>query len=203
MIIPTFSDKDYIGINGVGIQQLIHPHFQEWFRFIISEYEPPKPPKIGIFIPCAAIKPFFNSPIHRTFNKIVDKYPTHKLVISNAGIIPYDFVSLYPFDSYDWNHYHETSEIKDIYMQITAERLIAFFNIHSVKYKCFTSYLAPDSEDFIALETASQITGVNIAHVDVTNHKLSNSKDYDLVLIFEDNLKSLDKQLKELHHYYS
>ena len=88
-------------------------------------------------------------------------------------------------------------------MQITAERLITFFNTHSVKYRCFTSYLVPDSEDFIALETASQITGVNIAHVDVTNHKLSDSKDYDLVLIFEDNLKCLDKQLKELHHYYS
>ena len=147
------------------------------------------------------MKPFYNSPIHRTFNKIIDQYPTHKIVISNAGIIPYEFANFYPFDSYDWNPYVETTEIKEKYIQVTVERLIAFFNKHSITYKGFISYLTPDSDDVIALEVASQMTGTNIKHVDVINHKLSDGADYDLILIFEDNLKKLDDQLKELHHY--
>lgn len=197
---PIFNDRDYIGINGVGIEQITHPHFEEWFRYIIDVYQPPKG-MIGIFIPCAAVKPFYNSPIHRTFNKIIDSYPTHKIVISNAGIIPYEFSNYYPFDSYDWNPYHETAEIKEKYIEITAERLITFFNRHSTIYKCFVSYLIKNSEDFIALEAASQIAGIDVAHVDVANHKLSDSADYDLALIFEDNLKKLDYMLKEFHHY--
>jgi hypothetical protein len=48
--IPLFDEKDYLGINGVGIEQLTHPHFEEWFKYIITDYEPPKPPKICIFI---------------------------------------------------------------------------------------------------------------------------------------------------------
>lgn len=198
--IPTFNDRDYIGINGVGIKQLTHPHFEEWFRYIIDVYQPPQG-MIGVFIPCAAVKPYYNSPIHRAFNKIIDSYPTHKIVISNAGIVPYEFSTYYPFDSYDWNPYHETTEIKEKYMQITAERLVSFLNKHSKRYKGFVSYLTPDSEDFVALDIASQIADINIIHVEVTNHKLSDSSDYDLALIFEDNLKKLDNTLKEFHHY--
>lgn len=54
---PTFIDKDYIGINGVGIQQLVHPHFEEWFKYIVTVYEPPYK-NIGLFMPCSAIKPY-------------------------------------------------------------------------------------------------------------------------------------------------
>lgn len=195
--IPTFNDKDYISINGVGIDQITHPHFEAWFKYIIETYQPPEG-KTGVFVTCAAIKPYYNSPIHKAFNSIIDKYSTHKIVISNAGVIPYEFADHYPFNVYDWNPYHETDEIRDQYVQITAERIVSFLNKHATKYRGFASYLRSDSDDLMAVKIASQITGINIVNVDVDNHKLIKSADFDLVLIFENNLEKLRRTLESI-----
>lgn len=190
---PLFDKKDYLGINGVGISQMEHPHFQEWFIYIINEYKPPKD-KIGLFIPCSAIKPYFNSPIHKIINKTIEQHDNriHKIVISNAGIIPYEFSEYYPFDSYDWNPMHETDEIKNKYIETTVNRLTTFFNAHSSKYISFISYFRPDAEELIALKIASEVTKTNITHIDVNikncDDKLSNTSDLDLVLTIDHNL---------------
>ena len=199
--IPIFVNKDFIGINGVGIQQLMHPHFEEWFKYIITEYEPPEPPKIGIFIPCSVIKPYYNSPIHKIINKILDQYDNiHKIVISNAGIIPYEFSDFYPFNSYDWNPQFETEEIKNKYIELTVNRLTDFFNKHSVKYQKFVSYFRPDAEELIALKITSQITEINIVHIDANikdcDNILSDTSDRDLILTIEHNLDKLKRTIE-------
>lgn len=106
--------RDYLGINRVGIKQLTNPYFEARFRYIVTEYEHPKPPRICLFLPCSVIKPYFNSPIHKVINKTIAQYEDHihKIVISNAGIIPYEFAGYYPFNSYDWNT-HIDVNIKD------------------------------------------------------------------------------------------
>lgn len=200
---PTFTDKDFIGINGVGIQQLAHPHFEEWFKYIITEYEPPKQKKICIFIPCSAIKPYYNSPIHKVINKIIDQYDNvHKIVISNAGIIPYEFSDYYPFNSYDWNPQFETEEIKNKYIELTTNRLTSFFNKHSTKYITFISYIRPDAEELIALKIASQITKINIINIDVNirdcDDILPDTSDRDLVLTLEHNLDKLRQTIENI-----
>src|SRR3990167_4474714 len=204
MTVPTFADKDYIGINGVGINQLTHPHFEEWFKYIVTLYEPPKPPKICIFIPCSATKPYYNSPIHKVINKIIDKYENiHKIVISNAGIIPYEFSDQYPFNSYDWNPLYETEEIKNRYIELTTNRLISFFNRHSNKYITFISYFRPDAEELIALKIASQITEIRITHIDVNirdcDNILPDTSDRDLVLTLEHNLDKLRQIIENIN----
>lgn len=199
---PLFDDKDYIGINGVGINQMEHPHFQEWFKFIVSDYKPPKG-KIGLFIPCSAIKPYFNSPIHKVINRSITKYEDyiHKIVISNAGIIPYEFSGYYPFNSYDWNPWHETEEIKKRYITLTVERLISFFNKHSTEYIGFISYFRPDAEELIALKIASETTKIDIIHIDVNikdcDNKLSDTSDLDLVLTIGHNLDRLKHTIEK------
>lgn len=201
--IPLFDKKDYIGINGVGVEQLTHPHFEEWFKYIINVYEPPHS-KICIFIPCSVIKPYYESPIHKVINKALVKYEEHihKIVISNAGIIPYEFSNYYPFDSYDWNPLYETEEIKNKYIELTSNRLINFFNKHSTKYITFISYFRPDAEELIALEVASQITGTNIIHIDVNikncDSKLSDTSDRDLVLTIGHNLNKLKYTIENI-----
>lgn len=203
--IPTFTDKDYIGINGVGIRQLTHPHFEEWFRYIITVYDPPKPPRICLFVPCTAIKPYYNSPIHGVINKAIYKYEDyiHKIVISNAGIIPYEFADQYPFNSYDWNPQFETEEIKNKYIELTTNRLISFFNKHSTKYLTFISYLRPDAEELIALKIASQITKINIINIDVNirdcDNILPDTSDRDLVLTLEHNLDKLRQTIENIN----
>ena len=194
---PLFDKNDYIGINGVGIKQLTHQHFEEWFKYIVTEYKPPKPPRVCLFIPCSAIKPYYGSPIHKIINKAIAQYEDsiHKIVISNAGIIPYEFSNYYPFNSYDWNPKLETEEIKKIYIEITVNRLISFINKHSTKYVGFISYFRPDAEDLIALKIASEVTGTNIIHIDANikdcDKELSNTSDPDLVLTIDHNLDKL------------
>lgn len=204
MTIPTFTDRDYIGINGVGINQLTHPHFEAWFKYIITEYKPPEQKKIAIFIPCSAIKPYFNSPIHKVINTVIDQYDyIHKIVISNAGIVPYEFSNQYPFNSYDWNPIYETDEIKDRYIELTVNRLVSFFGKHSPKYMSFISYFRPDAEELIALKIASQISGINITHIDVNirdcDNILPDTSDRDLVLTLEHNLDKLKQTIGNIN----
>jgi len=200
---PLFDNKDYIGINGVGIRQLTHPHFEEWFKYIVTVYEPPKG-KIGLFIPCSAIKPYYNSPIHKVINRSTTQYEDriHKIVISNAGIIPYEFSGYYPFQSYDWNPQFETGEIKKRYIELTTNRLIEFFNKHSKKYKAFISYFRPDAEELIALKVAADIAKIKIIYIDVNirdcDNKLSDTSDLDLVLTIDHNLDKLKHTIENI-----
>jgi hypothetical protein len=123
-------------------------------------------------------------------------------VISNAGIIPYEFANYYPFNSYDWNPRLETEEIKKKYIEITANRLITFFDKHSTNYTSFMSYFRPDSEDIIALKVASESTKTNITHIDVNikdcDSELPNTSDRDLVLITEHNLDKLKYSIENM-----
>lgn len=142
-------------------------------------------------------KTLYSSPIHKVINNAIAQYEDHihKIVISNAGIVPYEFSNFYPFDSYDWNPRHETEEIKNKYIELTVNRLIQYFDKHSAKYKSFISYFRPDAEELIALKISSQIANINITHVDTNikdcDDKLSNTSDRDLVLTLEHNLNKL------------
>jgi len=184
------NEKDYIGINGVGIEQLIHPHFEIWHRWFIETYKPPKN-KIGVFIPCAAIKPYYNSPIHKAFNKIIDKYSTHKLVISNAGIIPYEFAGCYPFDSYDWNPCMETEYIRNEYKKVVGAKLHNYIRKHENRYRRFIAYVQGVKKD-IVLDTVK-----DVKVVDITTYN-TGTKDKDIVLMSTRNLQKLDTLLKTL-----
>jgi len=192
---PRFRTKDIFGINGVGEKQLIHPHFIKWHKWIINEYIPPSK-RILVFIPCAAIKPYYNSPIHKEFNKIIDKFPTHKVVITNAGVIPYEFAGCYPFNSYDWNPVYETKNLKKKYIELTKRRISNYLNAHSQKYIGFVAYLNPISESLKALEKVHINRENNIHIVKIDKIKLLPTSDFDLVLIYKKNLERLKKTLE-------
>jgi len=194
---PDILDKDYIGLNGVGRLQLIHPHFKIWQSYFKKNYNLKKNIKAIIFVPCAAIKPYYNSPIHRIFNKVLDKYKNiQKIVISNAGLIPYEFCDRYPFDSYDWNPLFETDKIKNEYIKIINENIFEFFdtkkNTDNIQ---FISYLRNDSESLKSLEIAFNKLNFNLKVIEITG-KLHETADTDLLLILEENLKRLDDLLK-------
>ena len=141
---PRFVEKDYIGLNGTSEEQLLHPHFEKWQKWLLEEYNSPKD-KIALFIPCAAIKPYYNSPIHKIINSTLKQYENkiHKIVISNAGVIPYEFSDKYPFDSYDWNPLSESESIKNKYYNVIKDRIQDYLEIH--EYKSYLSYLRLNS----------------------------------------------------------
>ncbi|MBD3215026.1 MAG: hypothetical protein GF311_20610 [Candidatus Lokiarchaeota archaeon] len=193
---PEILDKDYIGLNGVGLSQLKHPHFEIWQTYLREHYSLEKEKKLIIFIPCAAIKPYNNSPIHKIFNKVIDKFNnTQKFVISNAGIIPYEFCHLYPFNSYDWNPLLETNRIKDLYIKITTKRIFEFFKSKiDIENYDYISYLRNSSESMKAIEHAFNKLDLNldIIHIKGELHKTA---DHDLLLILPENLKKLEKTI--------
>ncbi|MCS4540912.1 MAG: DUF5591 domain-containing protein [Euryarchaeota archaeon] len=191
------KDWDVIGINGVSEKQLTHPHFEAWHKWIISEYQPPKK-KIAVFIPCAAIKPYFNSPIHKAFNSIIDKYDSHKIVISNAGVIPYEFSNCWPYNAYDWNPAFETKKIKKSYIEVTMKRIKNFLIKHSPKYKNYVAYLHPNSESLKALRKACAELNVPLNIVKVKKIRLHKTADRDLILAISVNLKKLEQVLEKL-----
>ena len=198
---PKFESPDYIGINGVGFQQLIHPHFEMWQDYFNNEFKIRKNIKIIIFLPCAAIKPYYNSAIHKEFNKIIDKYKNiQKIVISNAGVIPYEFCDKYPFNSYDWNPLFETPEIMEQYLKITITRIIKFFQFkkNNLKSLHFIAYLRNESESLISIEKAFKQLGLNLKIINITG-ELPKTTDWDLKLILPENLIKLENELKMVY----
>lgn len=193
---PRFADKDFLGLNGVSRKQLIHPHFQEWYEWFLNEYEAPKN-KIAVFLPCAAIKPYYNSPIHRIINSVLDEYSEgiHKIVISNAGVIPYEYCDKYPFDSYDWNPLAEDESIQKEYYRITKQRIEGYLSRHS--YKTHISYLRNNSISFKALKDAFRNLQIKLYYCKL-NEDISPKKDADLILTYKENLKRLKKLLEDL-----
>ena len=196
---PVIKEKDYISINGVGTQQLAHPHFEIWQNYFKENYTIEEDIKIIIFLPCAAIKPYYNSPIHRVFNEIIDKYNNIlKFVISNAGIIPYEFCDRYPFESYDWNPLFETEAIKREYIEVISKRIFDFFNVKKINSNIkFISYLRNDSESIKSLEIAFNKLTFNLEVIKISG-KLHKTADTDLLLILDKNLKRLDEKLKSV-----
>ena len=196
---PVIKEKDYVSINGVGSQQLIHPHFEIWQKYFKENYNIEEDIKIIIFLPCAAIKPYYNSPIHRVFNEIIDKYNNiQKFVISNAGIIPYKFCDRYPFESYDWNPLFETDSIKQEYIEVISKRIFDFFHAKKINNNIkFISYLRNGSESLKSLEIAFNKLSLNFEVIKISG-KLHDTADTDLLLILEENLKKLDEKLKSV-----
>ncbi len=196
---PEIKEKDYININGVGSQQLTHHHFEIWQKYFKEYYKIKKKIKKILFLPCAAIKPYYNSPIHRIFNKAIDRYNNiQKFVISNAGIIPYEFCDRYPFESYDWNPLYENESIKLEYIEVISKRLFDFFHARKINNNVkFISYLRNDSESLKSLELAFNKLNFNLQVIEITG-KLHESADTDLLLTLEENLIKLEEKLKSV-----
>ena len=196
---PTIKERDYWGINGVGIEQLTHEHFEKWYKYLISEYDPPRK-EILLIMPCAAIKPYYNSPIHKVINDGVNEYENKiaKIVVSNAGIIPYEFADEYPFESYDWNPAFEEEEDKKNYYQITKKRMKGYLSKHADKYEKIIIYLRPTSESYKATIEATKETGNEEKTTKIAvEERKEKKKDLDLSLIEEKNVQKLLTAIKE------
>jgi len=196
---PDLLEKDYIGLNGVGKAQLNHPHFEIWQSYFKEDYIIKENIKTVLFLPCAAIKPYYNSPIHRAFNEVINDYKNiQKIVISNAGIIPYEFCDRYPFESYDWNPLFETDLIKQEYIEVISKRIFDFFYAREIDNNLkFISYLRNGSESLKSLEIAFNKLSFNLEVTKISG-KLHETADTDLLLILEENLKKLDEKLKSV-----
>lgn len=201
-------------LRGVGVKFLNHPFFVEAFNRLLDEYAPRKKYKIGLFLVCAYGKPYSQSYIHyeiiRHLKMLKGKYDAvHQIVITNAGIVPRELEEYYPFCCYDWNPKYENDEIKQLYSEVLAERIIKYIQKFQSFYEKFACYLRWDSDSYKAIKQAEEKLKMKISNLSlrpelIPNYQIESASlgvyDYeeDLVLITPKNLAYLIRKLKRL-----
>ena len=163
---PRIPKKEREFIKGVGREYLVHKHFEIWQDYISRIYEVPKIKKYALFLPCSYRKPYSRSKTHRAIlSRLMSlkSYPyIHQLMISNAGVVPREFENEYPFNSYDWEEWRETDEIKKEYYEVTKRRIENYLVHKGKNYKKIFSYLKPDSLSYRALMDAAEKLKIKI-----------------------------------------
>ena len=162
--IPSFDDSVKDDLSGVGEWYLTHPHYEVWFDYLTRWYEPWEK-RILLFLPCSYSKPYSKSATHRGIIeriKRVGRDRFHEVMISNAGCVPREFESRYPFESYDWDERLETEAIKQRYIQVTYERIRGYLTAHGDKYLKVACFLKPESESYKALQKACDDMGLEL-----------------------------------------
>lgn len=117
-------------------------------------------------------------------------------MISSPGVIPREFENYYPFNAYDWDEKEETEEIKERYIEVTAERIKKYLKAHQKNYEKIFSYLKYDSESYQALKKACKNLNLNFENLlkRRTYEKIKKKKN---LLIREEALKDLRERLEE------
>jgi len=194
--VPRFPSWARKRLKGVGKEFLTHPYYEVWQDFFVRFYKPPKG-KFPLFLPCSYKKPYPKSKTWRTILQALKEIGAlnklHLIAISSPGVIPKEFVNYYPFNSYDWEEWRETEEIKKLYVKVTYRRIKNYLKTHSKNYrKPFFAYFRPEAESLIALKKACQ--DLNLRLISIVK-----KKDYELVKDCKPALASkyLIEKLKE------
>ncbi|MHA1377370.1 MAG: DUF5591 domain-containing protein [Candidatus Helarchaeota archaeon] len=205
------DNKQLIFLKGVGKNYTDNPIFNEAHKKIIKEYKPPVSGKIGLFTVCSWGKPYRQSYIHyfilRSLIKenLLDRLQI--IVVTNAGVVPYELSDDYPYYAYDWDPNLETPQIKKTYMEVLSKRLMEFLQSKGKYYSSFCCYLRHESESYKSLKGVEKILQLRIPNFAIDENEISDDEisevsldfyeDHDVVLITERNLNNLTKKLKE------
>lgn len=156
--IPRFPRDRQVFIHGVGRECLIHPYYEVWQDYIVRFYKPPRSKDLALFLPCAYRKPYTRSKTWKAILGVLSKlefFPRiHLIAVSSPGVIPYEFINYYPFQSYDWPEWLETEEVKREYIEVTSLRVKNYVSKHGSNYKLFYAYFRPNAETLFAIKNA-------------------------------------------------
>ncbi|MFH0861555.1 MAG: DUF5591 domain-containing protein [Candidatus Altiarchaeota archaeon] len=197
--VPSFPDELKERLEGVGEWHLTHPHFEVWQDYLVRWYAPPQG-RILLFLPCANRKPYSLSRTHQGFIAALNEAGRggfHEVMLSNAGLIPREFEDRYPFESYDWDETLETPQIKERYIEVTADRIRKYLATHSGGYSAVACFLKYDSESYKALKKACNGLGIEFKNL-LSKETYGRIKDGPRPLQTEEALKDLSEGLKSL-----
>lgn len=206
------DENELIFLKGVGEEYTDNPIFNLAHKKIIDEYKPPISGKIGLFTVCSWGKPYRQSYIHYFILKSLIKAnlfdKLQLIIVTNAGVIPYELIDNYPYFAYDWDPALETPEIKRIYIEVLTKRLKDYLLSKKKFYRSFCCYLRHESESYQSIRNIEKqlileipnlsIHEKKIAQEEVSQVSLNYYEDHDLVLIVRRNLDHLVKKLKEV-----
>jgi len=208
--VPKFNEhiKRYYSnkMKGAKVDNLVNEVYEAWFDYIVRIYEPPKEKDILLFLPCAARKPYYKSKTHRSIQRVISGFQIfpriHRVIVSNPGIIPWEFQNYWPFNAYDWPEWEETEDIQKLYYWVTYKRVREFLKSKRNHYNYFLIYMKPDSLTYKVIQKASQELDIHL--IDLLDkeayERCKQSKGNPLVKeeclnSLKENLKNFQKQI--------
>jgi archaeosine synthase len=194
--VPKIPKERQEFIKGVGIACLDHPHYNVWQDYFVRFYERPKEKDIALFLPCSYRKPYSGSRTHKEIYEAIKEakiFPRlHRIVLSSPGVIPFEFSDYYPFNSYDWPEWLETTKVKRDYIKFVKARVKAYLKTH--KYKRYLCYFKYSAETYIALKEACKELKIPLKNL--LDEKVYNRiKDEKNPIVHEKALKNLRNNL--------
>lgn len=208
----NLNDNPLLFLKGVGKDYMDNPIFNNAHKKIINEYKPASSGKIALFTVCSWGKPYRQSYIHyfilRSLIKanLLDRLQL--IVVTNAGVVPYELSDNYPYFAYDWDPLLETPEIKKLYIEILNKRLNEFLEHKKKYYSKFCCYLRHQSESYQSIINIGFALKLKIPNFAIHEDKITQDEisqvsldfyeDHDLVLITKRNLDNLVNKIKEI-----
>ncbi|MCK9543661.1 MAG: DUF5591 domain-containing protein [Novosphingobium sp.] len=119
------KDWDLQGLVGASEKQLLHPHFEVMKNYFFSNYNPQH--DVAVVMLCANKKPYRTNFVINSYYKLATGKADF-FILSNPGVIPAEYDNYYPFRWYEWPEDQETKEIKQLYTDVTKQRIEEWFN---------------------------------------------------------------------------
>lgn len=144
LIKPPYSEFPKAEFRrGVGRSYTFEAEAVAWQKFFCSsDYAVPKGKDILLLHPCSWAKPYDMSNFITKLREVVDGTDrVHRVIISNVGVVPYEFQMNPYFCSYDYKNVYEyySSEkehsVQREYMQTTASRIERYIESKQSSYK--------------------------------------------------------------------
>lgn len=138
--------------RGNTYDHLFAEDYLAWQDYFCSDYQPPEEKDILLFHSCSWSKPYDFSFIIKPIRELTKKYErVHRVVMSNVGVIPYEYQMNPTFCCYDCppTFVNETmspdafKEYKMKYVQTHYDRVYRYINQHKDHYKKVIVYGAP------------------------------------------------------------
>lgn len=148
-----------------GERVLSHPDMVRANEWILSEaYVPPRR-DFCVFVPCAKVKPYHESPSHKMYDRIIFSIlkpeETHIVTFGTCGITPRELDEEYPFMDYEFMLGRcNVAAVKDEFVRNESRKLARYLDKTRDVYKQRVAYCIGDFRK--AMEKALTLTDVKV-----------------------------------------
>lgn len=127
LLIPKSEWVPEKQIQGAEVKTLYSPIIQKAFDRILEDFKPSH--DVCLVSLCSSTRPYSKS---RKWKKFKELYADScdLIICSNGGIIPIQYEECYPYMTYDA---HGEKMYDEVYIRITAQRLLKFFELKHYK----------------------------------------------------------------------
>ena len=204
------NENDLRFLKGIGKKFTDNEIFNKAHEKILSNFDPSEK-KVAFFTVCSWGKPYRQSYIHyMIIHELIKNDFLNKIeiiVLTNAGVIPYEFTDEYPYFAYDWDPNLETPKIKNIYMHVLKKRLREFLQQKSKYFSKFCCYLRYRSESYQVVKEIEKEFKINIPNFAINENEITKEEyeeislgyydDHDIYLVTKRSLENLITSLSK------